>query len=145
MQASLDARRTTDRDSALWRPIGRLPWFLQRTEAGTQWRPQGEGDEAPDYSPPLGSTVCRTHEKMDNYVVRIYRRAGKKSRILIGTVEVAGTETKTAFSNADELWEILSRRRNRTLFAPPGTRHGPQKDAKGATVALAPAEPSERE
>jgi len=27
---------------------------------------------------------------MDSYVVRIYRRGGKKSRILVGTVEVAG-------------------------------------------------------
>ena len=41
---------------------------------------------------------------MDSYVVRIYCRAGKKFRILVGTVEVAGTETKTAFSNVDELW-----------------------------------------
>jgi len=44
---------------------------------------------------------------MDSYVIRIYRREGRKSRILIGTVEVAGTEEKMAFSNVDELWEVL--------------------------------------
>jgi hypothetical protein len=54
---------------------------------------------------------------MDSYVVRIYRRGGKKSRILIGTVEAAGTGRKTAFSNIDELWEILRRRKGR-VFAP---------------------------
>lgn len=50
---------------------------------------------------------------MDSYVVRIYRRDGKRSRNLIGTVEVAGTGRKMAFSNTDELWEILRRRRLR--------------------------------
>jgi len=49
---------------------------------------------------------------MDSYVVRIYRRAGKKSRILIGTIELAGTERKLGFSTIDELWEILRRRRS---------------------------------
>jgi hypothetical protein len=47
---------------------------------------------------------------MDSYVVRIYRRAGSKLRILVGTVEVAGTDRKMAFSNIEELWEILHRR-----------------------------------
>jgi hypothetical protein len=47
---------------------------------------------------------------MDSYVVRIYRRGGRKSRILIGTAEVAGAERKMAFSNIEELWEILGRR-----------------------------------
>jgi hypothetical protein len=28
---------------------------------------------------------------MESYIVRIYRRAGRKSRMLIGTAEVAGT------------------------------------------------------
>ncbi len=48
---------------------------------------------------------------MDSYVVRIYRRPGRKARILIGTVEVAGTQTRMAFSSSEELWEILRRRR----------------------------------
>ena len=55
---------------------------------------------------------------MDSYVVRIYRRDGKKSRILIGTVEAAGTEKKLGFSNIEELWEILRRRNGRDLCAP---------------------------
>ncbi len=48
---------------------------------------------------------------MDSYIVRIYRRPGQKSRILIGTVEVAGTGMRMAFSNSEELWEILRRKR----------------------------------
>ncbi len=48
---------------------------------------------------------------MDSYVVRIYRRPGRKSHILIGTVEVAGTDLRMAFSNSEELWEILRRRK----------------------------------
>lgn len=48
---------------------------------------------------------------MDSYIVRIYRRASGKSRILVGTVEVAGTGGRRAFSTPEELWEILRRRR----------------------------------
>jgi hypothetical protein len=55
---------------------------------------------------------------MNSYVVRIYRSDGKKSRILIGTVEAAGTGRKLAFSNIEELWEILRRRRGGDLCAP---------------------------
>jgi hypothetical protein len=55
---------------------------------------------------------------MDSYVVRIYRRDGKKSRILIGTVEEAGTGRKLAFSNTEELWEILRRRKGGDPCAP---------------------------
>jgi hypothetical protein len=42
-----------------------------------------------------------------------------KSRILIGTAEVAGTERKLAFSNIEELWEILQRRKGRDPCARP--------------------------
>lgn len=52
---------------------------------------------------------------MDSYVIRIYRRGGKKSRILVGTVEAAGTGRKLAFSDIEELWEILKSRRVRSL------------------------------
>jgi hypothetical protein len=54
---------------------------------------------------------------MDSYVVRIYRRGGKKFRILIGTAEVAGTEKRLGFSNIEELWEILGRRKGRDPWA----------------------------
>jgi hypothetical protein len=64
---------------------------------------------------------------MDSYVVRIYRRAGSKPRILVGTVEVAGTDRKMAFSNIEELWEILQRRKGRDLCAPPSPRRSLRK------------------
>ena len=72
---------------------------------------------------------------MDCYVVRIYRRAGRKSRILIGTIEVAGTRRKMAFSNIEELWEILRRREGRDLCAPPSTRRRLRKEVMSATAA----------
>jgi hypothetical protein len=72
---------------------------------------------------------------MDSYVVRIYRRGGKKSRILIGTVEVAGAERKEAFSNIEELWEILGRREVRDLFAPSPPGRSLRKEAVSATAA----------
>jgi hypothetical protein len=40
---------------------------------------------------------------MESYVVRIYRRGGRRSRILVGTVEEAGARSKMAFSNIEEL------------------------------------------
>jgi len=72
---------------------------------------------------------------MDSYVVRIYRRAGRKSRILIGTVEVAGTEKKQGFSNIEELWEILQRRKGRDLWAQSFPRRRLRKEVMGATAA----------
>ena len=71
---------------------------------------------------------------MDSYVVRIYRSDGKKSRILIGTVEAAGTGKRIAFSNIEELWEILRRRKGRGLCAPPFPRRVPRKEVMSATV-----------
>ena len=59
---------------------------------------------------PRPNLLRRDGENVESYVVRIYRRARNKSRILIGTVEVAGTERKWAFSNIEELWELLKRR-----------------------------------
>jgi hypothetical protein len=59
---------------------------------------------------------------MDSYIVRIYRRAGRKNRILIGIVETAGTRRKIAFTNIEDLWEILRRRKGRDLCAPPSPR-----------------------
>ena len=42
--------------------------------------------------------VSHAHGRaMESYVVRIYRRDGKRARILIGTAEVAGTGRKMAF------------------------------------------------
>jgi hypothetical protein len=55
---------------------------------------------------------------MDSYIVRIYRRSGRKPRILIGTVETAGIRRKIAFSTIEELWEILRRRKGPDPGAP---------------------------
>ena len=71
---------------------------------------------------------------MESYVVRIYRRDGKKSRILIGTVEAAGNERKMAFSNIEELWEILRRGKGRDLCGPPSPRRRLRKEVMSATV-----------
>jgi len=43
-----------------------------------------------------------------NYVVRIYRFDRKNPRQIIGFVEEIGGKGKKAFTNYDELWEILS-------------------------------------
>jgi len=55
---------------------------------------------------------------MDSYIVRIYRRAGRKPRILVGTVEPAGTRRMMAFTNIEDLWEILRRRLGREPGVP---------------------------
>jgi hypothetical protein len=65
---------------------------------------------------------------MDSYIVHIYRRAGRKHRILIGTVEATGSGRKIAFSNVEELWEILRRRKGRDLCAPPSPRRRLRKE-----------------
>jgi hypothetical protein len=72
---------------------------------------------------------------MDSYVVRIYRRGGKKSRILIGTVEAAGAGRKMAFSNIEELWEILGRRRGRDPCPTPPPERRLRKEVISATAA----------
>jgi hypothetical protein len=42
-----------------------------------------------------------------DFIVRIYRRSGKKRRPFVGVVERVGVEGKMAFTTYDELWEIL--------------------------------------
>ena len=71
---------------------------------------------------------------MDSYVVRIYRRDGKKSRILIGTVEAAGTDKRMGFSNIEELWEILRHRKGGDLYSPPSPRRRLRKEVMSATA-----------
>jgi len=45
---------------------------------------------------------------LESFIVRIYRHEKKKPRSLVGVVERVGVEEKKAFTNLDELWEILS-------------------------------------
>jgi hypothetical protein len=80
---------------------------------------------------------------MDSYVVRIYRRGGKRSRILIGTVEAAGAGRKMAFANIEELWEILRLRKGRELGPPTSPRSRLRKEVMGATAASALEESAE--
>jgi hypothetical protein len=47
----------------------------------------------------------------DNYIVRIYRHNSRKAHQFIGTVEEVGKEEKQAFATIDELWNILSRKK----------------------------------
>jgi hypothetical protein len=46
-----------------------------------------------------------------DYIVRIYRFDKKNPRHLVGVVEEIGIKGKKAFTNYDELWEILSIRK----------------------------------
>ena len=80
---------------------------------------------------------------MDSYVVRIYRRGGKRSRILVGTVEVAGGEGKMAFSDIEELWEILRRRQGRVTCPPPPPGGRSRKEVMSATAASGTGESAE--
>jgi hypothetical protein len=80
---------------------------------------------------------------MDSYVVRIYRRAGRKPRILIGTAESAGTGKKMAFTNIEELWEILMRRTSRDLSDPPNPRRRIRKEVMSGTAETVLEEPQE--
>ena len=45
---------------------------------------------------------------MENYIVRIYRREEDNPRILVGVVEEVGVEGNKAFTNIDELLDILN-------------------------------------
>ena len=80
---------------------------------------------------------------MDSYIVRIYRRGGKKSRILVGTVEVAWGEGKMAFSDIEELWEILRRRQGRVTCPPPPPGRRSRKEVMSATAASGTGESAE--
>ena len=42
-----------------------------------------------------------------NYIVRIYRLDKKNPRHLVGVVEEVGVKGKKAFTNYDELWDII--------------------------------------
>ena len=44
---------------------------------------------------------------MENYIIRIYRREEDNPRILVGVVEEVGVEGNKAFTNVDELLDIL--------------------------------------
>jgi hypothetical protein len=45
---------------------------------------------------------------VDNYVIRIYRREKDNPRKLVGVVEEVGVQGKKAFTDLEDLWEILN-------------------------------------
>ncbi len=44
----------------------------------------------------------------DSFVIRIYRYVDNHSRRIVGTAEKVGEKEKHAFTNVDELWDILN-------------------------------------
>ena len=51
---------------------------------------------------------------MENYIVRIYKRKKDDPYAYIGVVEEGGMKGKQAFTNVEELWEILKPKKNHT-------------------------------
>lgn len=51
-------------------------------------------------------SIMRT--SMNNYILRVYRISRKKPHSIVGLVEQVGVKEKKAFTNVEELWEILS-------------------------------------
>jgi len=48
---------------------------------------------------------------MNNYIVRVYRQEKNNPRKLVGVVEEVGVKGKRAFTNIDDLWDILCERK----------------------------------
>jgi hypothetical protein len=63
---------------------------------------------------------------MKSYVVRVYRLEKGKRRAIVGTVEDVGVKGKKAFSDIDELWDILVSQKD-------GKRLSKQSDSKTET------------
>ncbi len=45
---------------------------------------------------------------VDNFIIRLYRFEKDNPRNLVGLVEIVGKKGRMAFTNMDELWEILN-------------------------------------
>lgn len=56
---------------------------------------------------------ARYRSPIESYVVRIYRRPAGKGRPVVGIVEADALNSKGAFTNVEELWEILAMPRAR--------------------------------
>jgi hypothetical protein len=68
--------------------------------------------------PPVGRRYAILRVRaMTNYLVRIYRKAGNSRRTVVGVVKEVGVEGNRAFSNLDELWEILNSSKAKTTNA----------------------------
>jgi hypothetical protein len=56
------------------------------------------------------------------YIVRLYRFQKNKPRSLVGVVEEIGVKGKKAFTNYDELWDILNSSKGLKIHEKTGTR-----------------------
>ena len=45
---------------------------------------------------------------VENFIIRLYRFEKDNRRALVGLVEIVGKKGRKAFTNMDELWEILN-------------------------------------
>jgi hypothetical protein len=45
---------------------------------------------------------------LESYIIRIYRSEDNNPRNILGVVEEVGAEEKRAFTNIEELWNILN-------------------------------------
>jgi hypothetical protein len=61
---------------------------------------------------------------METYIVRIYRREEDSPRILVGVVEEVGVEGNKAFTNSDELLDILNSKEKELLKSKRGRQRG---------------------
>jgi hypothetical protein len=52
---------------------------------------------------------------LNNYILRVYRLDPKKPQSLVGLVEEVGVKEKKAFTNLQELWDILSHPKTNSL------------------------------
>lgn len=57
--------------------------------------------------------------RLATYIVRIYRLRKDKSRGILGVVEQVGVKGRKAFTDCDELWEILSLSKSITYHKKP--------------------------
>ena len=51
---------------------------------------------------------------VNSYILRVYRLDRKNPKNLVGVVEEVGRKQKKAFTNLEELWEILSQQKGTT-------------------------------
>ena len=51
---------------------------------------------------------------VNSYILRVYRLDRKNPKNLVGVVEEVGHKQKKAFTNLEELWEILSQQKGTT-------------------------------
>jgi uncharacterized protein affecting Mg2+/Co2+ transport len=65
-----------------------------------------------------GKERCHKKSEMincrDTYIVRVYRYTPDNPSAVVGVVETIGNQGRQAFTNLDELWEILNEKKGKT-------------------------------